>query len=183
MARPIRIEYKGAYHVTARGNEKKRIFFNKFDYKKFKEYVSDAQDKFNFSIQCYMLMSNHYHLILETPEANLTKVMHYINGSYTNYVNRRRGRNGHLLQGRYKAILIDKDNYLLELSRYVHLNPVRANMVARPEDYAFSSYRSYIEKANENIVHRDLILSMVSKDSRYSRKRYRNFVEGVWKDR
>ena len=99
MARPIRIEYRGAfYHVTARGNERKRIFFNKADYQKFKEYVSGAQDKFNLFLHCYMLMTNHYHLILETPEGNLTKVMHYLNGSYTNYVNRRRRRSGHLLQ-------------------------------------------------------------------------------------
>jgi len=178
MARPIRIEYKGAfYHVTARGNERKRIFFNKTDYLKFKEYVIKAQDKFNISLHCYMLMTNHYHFILETPEANLTKVMHYINGSYTNYVNRSKQRSGHLFQGRYKAIAIDKDNYLLELSRYVHLNPVRAKMVTKPEDYVFSSYKSYIEKKGEEIVDRDLILSMVSKDSRYRRKRYRDFVE------
>ncbi|MBW1862673.1 MAG: transposase [Deltaproteobacteria bacterium] len=178
MARSIRIEYRGAfYHVTARGNERKRIFFNEADYQKFKEYVGRAQDKFNLFLHCYMLMTNHYHLILETPEGNLTKVMHYLNGSYTNYVNRRRRRIGHLLQGRYKAILIDKDNYLLELSRYVHLNPVRAKMVAKPEDYVFSSYRSYIDKKNEKIVHRDLILSMVSKESRDSRKKYMSFVE------
>jgi len=178
MARAIRIEYTGAfYHVTARGNERRRIFFNKIDYQTFKEYVSKAQDKFNIFLHCYMLMSNHYHLILETPEANLTKAMHYLNGSYTNYVNRRKGRDGHLFQGRYKAIVIDKDDYLLELSRYVHLNPVRAKIVAKPEEYSFSSYRSYIDKKKEDIVQRDLILSMVSADSRYRRKGYRDFVE------
>jgi len=144
----------------------------------FKEYVSRAKDKFNISLHCYMLMPNHYHFILETPEANLAQVMHYINGSYTNYVNRRKQRSGRLFQGRYKAIAIDKDNnYLLELSRYVHLNPVRAKVVTKPEDYVFSSYKSYIEKKGEEIVDRDLILSMISKDSRYRRKRYRDFVE------
>jgi putative transposase len=108
----------------ARGNERKRVFFSKLDYQKLKEYICDAQGKFNFLIHRYMFMTYHYHLVLEAPEANLTEVMHYINGCYTNYENRRRRRNGHLFQGRYKAILNGKDNYLLELSRYEHLNPV-----------------------------------------------------------
>lgn len=178
MARPLRIEYDGAfYHVTARGNERKRIFFSQADYKKFKDYLSEAQNQYGYLLHCYMLMTNHYHLIIETPEGNLSKVMHYINGSYTNYVNRRRGRSGHLFQGRYKAILIDKDNYLLELSRYVHLNPVRAKMVARPEDYPHSSYRLYIFKQDDGLIHRDLILSMISKDRRHAFQRYRDFVE------
>jgi len=178
MARPLRIEYDGAfYHVTARGNERKRIFFSQADYKKFKDYLGDAQNQYGYLLHCYMLMTNHYHLIIETPKGNLSKVMHYINGSYTNHVNRRRGRSGHLFQGRYKAILIDKDNYLLELSRYVHLNPVRAKMVARPEDYPHSSYRLYIFKQDDGLIHRDLILSMISKDRRYAFQRYRDFVE------
>ena len=178
MARPLRIEYEGAfYHVTARGNERKKIFFNKSDYKKFKDYLVQAQDKYDYLIHCYTLMTNHYHLLIETPNGNLRKIMHFLNGSYTNYINRRRRRSGHLLQGRYKAILIDKDNYLIELSRYVHLNPVRAKMVDKPEDYPHSSYRSYISKGKEEFVHRDLILSMVSQDDRNSTKRYKAFVE------
>lgn len=112
-------------------------------------------------------MSNHYHLILETPKAGISKIMHYINGSYTGYINRRRRRrSGHLFQGRYKSILFDVDSYLLELSRYVHLNPVRANMVKRPEDFSHSSYMSYISKKKEDIVYRDLKLGMVSKSGR-----------------
>ena len=178
MARPLRVEYKGAfYHVTARGNERKRIFFKESDYKKFKDYLVQAQDKHDYFLHCYMLMTNHFHLLIETPNGNLRKIMHFINGSYTDYINRRRRRSGHLFQGRYKAILIDKDNYLMELSRYVHLNPVRAQMVERPEDYPHSSYRSYILKRKEELVYRDLILSMVSRGDGNSLKEYKAFVE------
>jgi REP element-mobilizing transposase RayT len=180
MARPLRIEYEGAfYHVTARGNEKKRIFFSKSDCLRFKEYLKEAQKKYGYQLHCYALMTNHYHLLLETPEANLAKVMHYVNASYTGYVNRRRRRSGHLFQGRYKAILIDRDRYLLELSRYVHLNPVRAKVAAKPEDYPYTSYRSYISKAEDSIVYRDLILGMISKDRKRAPIRYRAFVEGT----
>lgn len=123
MARPLRIEYDGAiYHVTARGNERSKIFFSKRDYQKFKEYISAAKSKYVFDLHAYVLMTNHYHLIIETPYGNLGKIMHYLNGSYTTYINTKRKRSGHLFQGRYKAILIDKDSYLLELSRYLHMN-------------------------------------------------------------
>jgi len=104
--------------------------------------------------------------------------MHYINGSYTGYINRRRKRIGHLFQGRYKAILIDRDNYLLELSRYIHLNPVRAGIVEKPEAYPYSSYKSYIgRKKEEDIVYRDLILRMISKGVRGGGRSYKLFVE------
>ena len=125
MARPLRIKYEGAfYHITARGNERKKIFFAKSDYAKFKEYLKEAQDRYGHFLHCYVLMSNHYHLILETPNADISKIMHYINGSYAGYINRRRRRSGHHFQGRYRSIPIDMDSYSLELSRYVHLNPV-----------------------------------------------------------
>jgi putative transposase len=115
MARPLRIEYEGAYyHITARGNEKRKIYFTKSDYAKFKGYLAEAKKKYGIIIHSYVLMSNHYHLIIQTPEANLSKAMHCINGSYTTYTNIKRNRSGHLFQGRYKAILIDRDNYLLD---------------------------------------------------------------------
>lgn len=178
MSRPLRIRYEGAfYHITARGNERKRVFFAKSDYDKFKEYLREAQDRYGYLLHCYMLMSNHYHLILDTPNSDISKIMHYINGSYTNYINRRRKRSGHLFQGRYKAVLVDVDSYLLELSRYVHLNPVRARMVKKPEDYTYSSYRSYVSKKKEDIVHTDLILGMISNSGKFPQKMYRDFVE------
>ncbi|MCK4792878.1 MAG: transposase, partial [Desulfobacteraceae bacterium] len=178
MARPLRIEYEGAfYHVTSRGNERRKIYYAKSDYEKFKNYLRDAQDKFGFFLHPYVFMTNHYHLLIETPEGNLNKLMHYINGSYTNYLNRRRKRSGHLFQGRYKAILIERDSYLLELSRYIHLNPVRAGIVEKPEAYEYSSYKSFISKKKEEIVHHDLILGMMSKGGRNAEKRYEAFVE------
>jgi len=178
MARPLRIQYNGAfYHVTARGNEKKRIYFSNADYDTFKYYVEKARDKYAFLLHCYVLMINHYHLVIETPSANLNSIMHYINSSYTNYVNRKMNRSGHLLQGRYKAILIDQDSYLLELSRYIHLNPVRAGMVQRPEDYPHSSYGSYIGKSKENSVDRDCILRMISGNEKNAAQQYKCFVE------
>ena len=178
MARHLRIEYEGAfYHITARGNERKRIFFGKGDYDKFKEYLLEAQGKYGYKLHCYVLMGNHYHLVIETPHGNMNKVLHYINGSYANYINRKRKRSGHLLQGRYKGILVDRDAYLLELSRYLHLNPVRARMVERPEDYPQSSYRSYVKTQQEAIVTTDLILGMVSEDGKTARRAYREYVQ------
>lgn len=178
MARPLRVEYEGAvYHVTARGNERGKIFFSKRDFEKFKEYLEAAKDKYGFILHAYVLMTNHYHMIIETPQKNLSKIMHYINSSYTTYTNVKRKRIGHLFQGRYKAILVDKDNYLLELSRYLHLNPVRVNMVQKPEEYTHSSYRSYVTGQIEKIVSRDTILEMMTANKKDAPERYRDFVE------
>jgi len=180
MARPLRIEYEGAfYHVTSRGNERKRIFSAKADYNQFKTYLKKAQEKYACRLHCYVLMQNHYHLVMETPEGNLSQVMQYLNGSYTSYFNRRRRRSGHLFQGRYKAILVDVDSYLLQLSRYIHLNPVRAGTVERPQNYPYSSYKSFISEKGEEIITRDLIWGMISKDRRSGPDRYRSFVEGA----
>ena len=180
MARPLRIEYEGAfYHVTARGNERKRIFFAKSDYEAFKGYVKEAKEKYGARLYCYVLMTNHYHLLVETPKANLSRLMQYLNGSYTNYFNRKRKRSGHLFQGRYKAIVVERDSYLLELSRYLHLNPVRARLVVKPEDYPYSSYDAYVFRGKDDLIHRDLILGMISRTPRDGRRGYREFVERV----
>lgn len=124
-------------------------------------------------------MTNHYHLLIETPEGNLSQVMHYINGSYTTYINKKRNRGGHLLQGRYKAILVEHDRYLLELSRYLHLNPVRAKMVSHPAEYRQSSYNCYVSRRVEDIVYRDLIMEMAGNEEQDGAKRYREFVETI----
>lgn len=180
MARPLRIEYEGAvYHVTARGNERKKIFFSKTDYVKFLQYLTEAKKKFNIILHSYVLMSNHYHLIIETPKANLSRAMHYINGSYSTYINIKRKRSGHVYQGRYKSIIVDKDNYLLELSRYIHLNPVRAKMVEKPEDYLYSSYASYISRKADTIVNRNLILGLVTRHNGNESREYKRFVEAA----
>jgi putative transposase len=146
MSRPLRIEYPGAvYHIISRGNERREIFLDDEDRLKFIDMLADYHDRLGILTHCYVLMDNHYHVVIETPKGNLLKVMHGLNSGYTGYFNRKYNRSGHLFQGRYKAVIVDKENYLLELSRYVHLNPVRAGMTERPEEYAWSSYAGYIK--------------------------------------
>jgi len=148
MARPLRIEYPSAfYHITARGNEQKDIFRDDKDRERFLGYLETAAGRYKAVIHVYCLMSNHFHLLLSTPEGNLSQIMRHINGGYTTWFNKRHNRFGHLFQGRYKAILVDADPYAGELSRYIHLNPVRAGMVKQPEHYQWSSYAAYRSKA------------------------------------
>lgn len=175
----MRIQYPGAfYHITSRGNEKKDIFLRDKDRKKFLSILEDYHDRYRILIHCYVLMKNHYHLVLETPLGNLLKVMHGINSAYTGYFNREYDRVGHLFQGRYRAIAVDRDAYLLELSRYLHLNPVRAGMVDRPEKYRWSSYLGYMRKSDElSWVKYSLVLSQCGGNWEKSRREYRLFVE------
>jgi REP element-mobilizing transposase RayT len=178
MARPLRIEYPGAfYHITSRGNDRRRIFQSKNDYELFKGILEEAKTKYGIQLHAYALMINHYHLLMETPNGNLSKVMHYVNGTYTNIFNRKRKRSGHLLQGRYKAILVERDSYLLELSRYLHLNPVRAKIVDSPQAYPYSSYTEYTSNKNDGLVTKDLILKMMSGNPKEATGKYRAFVE------
>jgi REP element-mobilizing transposase RayT len=178
MARPLRITYPGAfYHVTSRGNERKNVFKSKRDRAKFLEYLESATQRYDAVIHVFCLMDNHYHLLLETPSGNLPQIMRHINGAYTTYFNVQRARCGHLFQGRYKAILVDIDEYAKELSRYVHLNPVRAKMVKAPEEYEWSSYQCYIgAKKPPKWLHRDFILGCFGKKVSIAQKKYRNFV-------
>lgn len=144
MARPIRIEYRGAfYHITARGNERRDIYRDKKDFSKFIEILKEYAERYGVRIHCFVLMNNHYHLLVETPGANLTAFMHNVQSHYSGYFNNRHKRAGHLFQGRYKALVVDKDSYIVELSRYIHLNPVRAGLVRRPGAWEWSSYGDY----------------------------------------
>jgi putative transposase len=178
MARPLRLEYEGAfYHVTSRGNERGKIFFSEADYGKFLSYLGKAKEKYGIILHAYVLMTNHYHLLLETPDANLSKVMHYLNGSYTTYINVKKKRSGHLFQGRYKAIIVDRDSYLGELSRYIHLNPVRAGLVKKPEEYPHSSYKTYLSAKKDDLVSREVLLGLVGGGKDRAGRRYRSFVE------
>jgi REP element-mobilizing transposase RayT len=188
MARPIRIEYPGAfYHVTCRGNERKPIFRDDADRHAFLDILAASLETFKVSLHGYVFMDNHFHLIIETPEANLGKLMQRFNTAYTVYYNRRHNRNGHLYQGRYKAILIDADEYLLELSRYVHLNPVRIRKYSRfpidekktiLESYRWSSYGGYVhQRQRQPFVTYDMILAMVGDcDIPTSRQQYKRFI-------
>lgn len=143
MARPLRLEFAGAlYHLTARGNVRADIFADNEDRRVFLELLGKEISQQRWRCYAYCLMDNHYHLLIETPEPNLVGGMRRLNGVYTQAFNHRHGRVGHVLQGRYKSILVDKDSYGLELSRYIVLNPVRVGMVRRVEDWAWSSYQA-----------------------------------------
>jgi putative transposase len=153
MARPIRVEFAGAvYHILARGNERKAIFRSDKDRKHFLETLRECIEQFGLVLHCYCLMSNHYHLAVETPRANLSKAMAWLQTTYTVRFNRKHRRTGHLFQGRYKAILVEANSYAIELIRYIHLNPVRPrdkNSVLAAENreklkiFAWSSHRAY----------------------------------------
>jgi REP element-mobilizing transposase RayT len=143
MSRPLRLEFAGAlYHVTARGNAREDIFRDDGDRATFLDLLGREIAQQRWRLYAYCLMGNHYHLLIETPEPNLTRGMQRLNQIYTQRFNRRHRRVGHVLQGRYKAIVVDKDSYFKELIRYVVLNPVRAKMVRLPERWAWSSYRA-----------------------------------------
>ncbi|MCX6576105.1 MAG: transposase [Candidatus Aminicenantes bacterium] len=145
MARQLRIEFPGAlYHITSRGNGKQPIFLSDKDRKIFIGNLKTAYERFTAIFHVYCLMENHYHFLLETRRGNLSRIMHFINTSYTAYFNKRHGKSGHLFQGRFNAILVEADAYAQELSRYIHLNPVRAGIVDIPERYPWSSYGEYI---------------------------------------
>jgi putative transposase len=143
MARALRTDFPGAlHHVTSRGNERRPIFFDDLDRSMFLTFLGQAVRRFGWSLSAYVLMTNHFHLVVQTPEANLSRGMHWLNTVYVVWFNRRYQRSGHLYQGRFKAFLIEKELYFMEVLRYVVLNPVRAGMVERPEDYQWSSYRA-----------------------------------------
>lgn len=185
MARPLRIAFPGAfYHVTARGNEQKAVYRSKRDREKFLEYLETATERYHAIIHAYCLMDNHYHLLLETPDGNLSQIMHHINGAYTSYFNAKRARSGHLFQGRFKAILVEKDEYAKELSRYIHLNPVRAEIVQAPEQYVWSSYQFYIgKKKAPQWLQRQFILDYFGRQQIAAQKAYEKFVSQAFADK
>jgi putative transposase len=145
MSRPARIQYEGAfYHVMNRGNTRAEIFVDDKDRKKFYDILGNVEERFRVDIYAFVLMKNHYHLLLETSLPNLSRAIQSLNGDYALYFNNRHNRPGHLFQGRFKAMLVEKGHYLLELSRYIHLNPVRADIVKTPESYKWSSLPIYL---------------------------------------
>jgi putative transposase len=141
MARPLRLEFPGAlYHVTSRGDRREPIFEDNLDRQTLLAVVAKGMQRFDAVVFAYCLMPNHYHFVMQTRQPNLSRIMRHINGVYTQAYNRRHRKVGHLFQGRFKAVLVNRDAYLLEVCRYVDLNPVRAGMVQRPQDWTWSSY-------------------------------------------
>jgi len=179
MARPLRLQYPGAfYHVTARGNERKPIFRSEKDRATFLAVLARTVARHRLVLHAYVLMNNHYHLLVETPEANLARALRDLNGVYTAIFNRTHRRVGHLFQGRYKAILVEKDSYLLELSRYIHLNPVRALGGTRLSRYPWSSYLDYIgRRASPAWLTRADVLGYWGSRRAGAEAQYRRFVE------
>jgi putative transposase len=181
MTRPLRIEFPGAfYHVMHRGNTGMDIFKGEGDRETFLEYIGKAVERYGIKVHTYCLMNTHYHLLIETPRSNLSQTIKWINVSYSIYFNRKRKRFGHLFQGRFKSVLVEADEYLKHLSRYIHLNPVRAGMVEHCKDYPWSSYRalSGYEKSPE-WLETIWMLSIFGEDRDIAKKRYRDFVESV----
>ena len=182
MARPLRIEYPGAlYHVTARGNARQNIFLDDTDRQRFLGVLGQVVARFHLLLHAYCLMDNHFHLMVETPEANLSKAMRQLNGVYTQAFNRHHGRVGHVLQGRFKAIVMDRESYLLELCRYVVLNPVRAKITRTPDRYAWSSYQATSGHVSPlSFLTVDWLLSQFGQRRTMAQRKYQAFVaEGI----
>ncbi len=179
MVRPLRVEFPGAvYHLTARGDRKERIFLDDDDRRVFLGRLGKEVNQQRWRCHAYCLMGNHYHLLVETPEPNLVKGMRRLNGVYTQAFNRRHGLVGHVFQGRYKSILVEKESHLLELCRYIVLNPIRAGTARSPEDWVWSSYRATagIETAPE-WLETEWILSRFGSEESSPREAYRRFVD------
>ena len=182
MSRPLRIECPGAlYHVTSRGNARRRIYRDDEDRAAFLSILAHGVDRYGWLCHAYCVMDNHYHLLIETPKPNLSRGMRHVNGWYTQAHNRRHRRVGHLFQGRFKAILVEKEGYLLSLCRYVVLNPVRAKMVTHPEHWPWSSYRATAgEAAPPDYLVTDWILGQFGNRLHEAQTRYRQYVaEGI----
>lgn len=174
----LRLEFAGAlYHLTSRGNRREPIFESDDDRRGFLSVLDDVCETFNWICHAYCLMGNHYHLLIETPDGNLSNGMRQLNGVYTQTFNRSHKRAGHLFQGRYKAILVEKEAYLLELARYIVLNPVRASMVRSAAEWPWSSYRATVGYGSDlNALHTDWILAAFAERRGPAIESYERFV-------
>lgn len=177
MARKPRIHHPdGLYHVIFRGNGGQSVFLNDEDRYRFFLLLQEGTCRFGYHVHAFCLMTNHIHLALQVNDIPLSRCMHNLSFRYTRWVNWRQKRTGHLFQGRYKAVLVDGDCYLLELIRYIHLNPVRAGMVKYPEEYPWSSHGVYLENESLPWLATDKLLNHFGKSIEKARESYRNFV-------
>lgn len=178
MSRPLRIAYPGAfYHLTSRGNAQATIFLDDADREIMLRVLASVVERFGWRIHAYCLMGNHYHLLAETPQPNLSRGMRWLNGVYTQRFNRRHERVGHVLQGRFNAILVERERYLLELARYIVLNPVRAGLAGAPGAWRWSSYLATAGmKAGPDWLCASTILEAFGEERRAAQGRYRKFV-------
>lgn len=178
MARKPRVHYPTAlYHVIMRGNARQDIFFDNEDRIRFYLLLQEGTEKYGHRIHAFCLMTNHVHLAIQVGDISLSRIMQNLAFRYTKWINWRQNRSGHLFQGRYKAVMVDADSYLLELVRYIHLNPVRANMVQTPEEYPWSGHRAYLGIEIIPWLTTDWVLSLFSQISTQARIGYRDFVD------
>ncbi len=178
MSRPIRIAYPNAwYHVMNRGRRAENIFLEKLDYKMFVILLQETSEMWNIRIAAYCLMPNHYHLLVHTPEANISRAMRHVNGVYTQRFNSRHHLDGQLFRGRYKSILVSGDSYLLQLVRYIHRNPLKAGIVEDMKAYPWSSHKAYLSIAKKwDWLHKGFIMSLLADDKKSQIRLYRRFV-------
>jgi putative transposase len=177
MARKPRVHFSTAlYHVIARGNQRQAIFLDEKDFRTYLSFLAEYKSKHSFHLYAYALMKNHLHLLMEVKETPLSKIMQILQFRYTRYFNRRYRKVGHLFQGRYKAILCDKEAYLLELVRYIHLNPVRSGEVGDPDKYLWTGYLSHMGKGKGDLLDKEFVLIQFGKGRNQARRRYREFV-------
>lgn len=177
MARKPRIHYPGAfYHVTLRGNGKQDIFFEEQDRYRFYLLLQEGVERYHHQVHAFCLMTNHIHLVVQVAEIPLSRIMQNLSFRYTRWVNWRHDRSGHLFQGRYKAVLVDGDSYLLELVRYVHLNPVRARMVPTPDEYPWTSHGAYCGRETLPWLTTDQTLAMFAEKRERAVRAYTAFM-------
>lgn len=179
MSRPLRIQYPNAwYHVMNRARRGQELFVDKKDMDIFLDLLQETATLFSLKVSAYCLMPTHYHLLVQTPDANLARCMRHINGIYTQRYNARYHCDGTLFRGRYKSVLVDADSYLLELVRYIHRNPLRVGLVKKIGRYLWTSHRGYLSKAAKwEWLHKEFVLRMLAKDQAVQIRKYRRFVE------
>ena len=178
MSRPLRIEYPGAwYHVMNRGRRREDVYQDDEDFHLFLKVLQDTAKMWNLKVSAYCLMSNHYHLLVQTPEGNLSRCMRHLNGVYTQHYNRRHGTDGPLFRGRYKAVLVEEDRHLLQLLRYIHRNPIKACLVSELEAYRWCSHRGYLaDEKRSQWLHRSPLLKMFASSKKKAFRDYLSFV-------
>lgn len=178
MARKPRIEFPGAlYHVFARGNHKNKIFLEPKDYQKYLDLINRYKKHYKFKFYAYALMSNHVHLLIETADVSISKVMQGLQQTYTQFFNWKYGKVGHLFQGRYRAIICQKDSYLLELIRYIHLNPIRAHVVKNLTNYPWTGHSYYLRDTKDRLVDTNFVLQQFGRTKTTARKYYQQFIK------
>lgn len=179
MSRPQRISFPGAlFHITIRGNNRENIFIDDKDYKRYLKLLRDYKKELGYLLYAYVLMSNHVHLLIQIGDGSgISKIMQKINTAYSKYFTLKYNRVGHLFQGRFHDVLVDKDEYLLVLTQYIHLNPVRANLTVHPEDYRWSSCSSYFNEGTDFFVDAQDVLLLLGSSAEEQRSVYRKLIK------